>query len=696
MEYDREGQRYDLRLKANPELRTTLDGDYFQSAWDKSGVVEADCLLCHYPGYDWQARTKQLKLRNYKWAATVGAGLGQVTGAVAQGETPKVKYDLKKFNPDGTISHAAFVTSPEPRNCLFCHGISDQKKRGFSWGDRLNPDLHQQRGLKCTTCHFLVNDQAKGIATINHQIAMGDDLGETVASELRNTVYSCRECHEKGIMGAPRPKHEKIPPSHLKRLACEACHIPQIGRAPDLAADVVTGTMVDVPLVGKKIGDAAVWQPQWLRHPRKGLIQPVNVIHAVWVGNRDADGIIYPLFFKEIKPVWERLKGKIRDDNGDGVPEVNTPEEIKLLLTTCRQVLAKNPGRFKQISPVYYKGGKVWELDRNGNLKATEDPSLEEPTFCINHNVSPTGMALGAKGCSDCHSKQGKLYQDIVVDPYGPDGKPVTIKQAWLLGWTPLSFSFTNLYLTLLSPLFALLLAGLLLAFSLHYVVIGPRGTCLTQCPAGLELFSLDERVVHLVRMLSFIFLAVTGLLFAFHRVGAIEFLFGSYETARVWHWSMGLVFGLSSLWAIVRWWKDARFASYDREWLRVMGGYFSRREVHAPAGKFNAGQKLFYWLTTFLTLAIGISGVVMIFGQKVSPALWHWMVPLHGISALILILAVLGHAYLGTLANPGTWRLLVTGKVSPEWAKVHHPVWYEEKVKALEEQETGENATQS
>ncbi|MGO0122286.1 formate dehydrogenase subunit gamma [Desulfothermobacter acidiphilus] len=700
LEYDRKGNRYDFFLKAHPQLSQSLDGDYFQSSWNKSGVVEADCLICHYSGYNWQARTQQLKLRNYKWAATVGAGLGQVTGAVAQGNTPRVEYDKKKFNPDGTVSHAAWVASPAPGNCLFCHGISDQKKRGFSWGDKLNPDIHQQRGLNCTTCHFLVNDPAKGITTINHQIAMGDDLGEEVAPELRNTVYSCRECHEKGIMGAPRPRHSSIPPNHLQRLTCEACHIPQVGRAPGLAFDVLSGTMVDLPLVGQRVGEAVTWQPQWFRHPRKGMIQPVNILHPIWLGNRDADGIIYPLFFREIQPVWERLRGKVNTDKG--APVVATEEEIRLLLVTSQQVLTANPGRFKQIHPVYFKAGKVWELDANNNLRESKDPNLEEPIFCINHNVSPAGMALGAKGCSDCHSRQGKLYQRIVVDPFGLDGQPVTVRQASLLGWTPLSFSFTNFYLTLLSPLFVLLLVGLLLAMSLHYVIVGPRGTCLAQCPEELELFALDERVIHLVRMLSFIFLAVTGLLFAFHRVGAIEFLFGSYEAARVWHWSMGLVFGLSSLWAIVRWWKDCRFAPCDREWLRVMGGYLSRREVHAPAGKFNAGQKLFYWLTTVFTLTIGISGVIMIFGQKVSPALWHWMVPLHGISALVLILAVIGHAYLGTLANPGTWRLLVTGKVSPEWARAHHPLWYEGKIGAPEEQETaeeekgGEDLTQS
>ena len=34
-----------------PGLADTLDGDYHQSRWDQSGVVEADCLICHLEGY---------------------------------------------------------------------------------------------------------------------------------------------------------------------------------------------------------------------------------------------------------------------------------------------------------------------------------------------------------------------------------------------------------------------------------------------------------------------------------------------------------------------------------------------------------------------------------------------------------------------------------------------------------------------
>jgi formate dehydrogenase subunit gamma len=52
--------------------------------------------------------------------------------------------------------------------------------------------------------------------------------------------------------------------------------------------------------------------------------------------------------------------------------------------------------------------------------------------------------------------------------------------------------------------------------------------------------------------------------------------------------------------------------------------------------------------------------------------------VPFH-LFAIPLVAAVIAHAYLGTVANPGTWSAMVTGKVSRLWAKKHHSEWYKE-----------------
>lgn len=70
-EFDRDGKRYD-RWMSDPASGLTsggdnnLDGDYYKAKWAESGVVEADCLLCHMPGYDYSQRRKQLSSWNFR------------------------------------------------------------------------------------------------------------------------------------------------------------------------------------------------------------------------------------------------------------------------------------------------------------------------------------------------------------------------------------------------------------------------------------------------------------------------------------------------------------------------------------------------------------------------------------------------------------------------------------------------------
>ncbi|MCP4685165.1 MAG: hypothetical protein GY867_06905, partial [bacterium] len=93
LQYDRDGNRYDEELTDNPELAEELDGDYYQSKWAQSGVVEADCFVCHLEGYNFDERTDQLKQGNYQWAVVAGSRIGIVSGSVKRGKTPEIVYN---------------------------------------------------------------------------------------------------------------------------------------------------------------------------------------------------------------------------------------------------------------------------------------------------------------------------------------------------------------------------------------------------------------------------------------------------------------------------------------------------------------------------------------------------------------------------------------------------------------------------
>jgi len=674
MEYDRDGQRYDVRLKGDPSLSASLDGDYHKSQWDKTGVLEADCFICHLPGYDFKERNKQLKKLNFRWSATAASGIGQVQGFVDEGKTPTVTYNLRLFNQDGKVA-LNLTDTPPSENCVFCHGMSDMKKRGFSWNDPVNHDVHNMRGMSCVSCHP---------GNINHNFAKGQENVSTVRDDLDNTMKKCADCHTTGYMGAPRPQHASVRPSHLEKMACEACHIPALNRAGGEGFDVTTGAMVNYSKIGSKgMGAEFKWEPR-MQLVKRGQITPVNPLLVTTWTNKDADGTYYPLFMRELKKAWEIASPQIKNQKAPGKPELHTPEDIKVMILAVSKALEGNK-RFKQVSPVYHKGGEVHFLGPDGAVVTAKDQTWvgHVEGFNINHNVAPAKLALGANGCRDCHSDTGNVFAGrMVTDMFGKDGKPVYTTNAALLGISHTALAMNDAYQAVVVPYgsWAILIVAFLL--TLHYTGQGPKGLDMHHEPGEIVRFNLAERWSHLVRMLAFVVLAVTGYVFFVSNATLAKALFGSYHAASVWHWAAGLVFTAAGLYSLALWARDAVFKPYDSKWFAMSGGYLGRKDSdeHAPAGRLNAGQKVFFWLSLALTLVMAATGIPLIWKEVLSASTALVLSAIHGVAGVLFVACALAHAYLGTIGNPGTWRVLVDGKVSRAWAREHHSEWYREK----------------
>jgi len=672
LEFDRDGKRYDARLQAEPQLAQSLDGDYFKSPWDKTGVVEADCFVCHLPGYNFKDRIKQLIMQNFKWASTSASGIAQVTGFVREGQTPAVQYNKRLFNEDGKI-YLELSGPPPSENCTFCHSFSDMRKRGFSWNDRINHDVHNLKGMGCADCHWSIDQQ--------HNFAKGDENVSTVRDDLDNTMKNCKQCHEQGFMGAPRPAHLSVRPNHLEKLACETCHIPTLHRAAAEGFDVTTGTLVNYPKLGAtQVGANFDWKPRYARKHKDGKVWPVNNLLPTVYTNQDKDGIYYPLYAREIGKGYEKIKDKLKDKK-PGRPELHTPEEIKLMLSALAETLKGNK-RFQQIRPNYHKGGQIHSLNEKDEIVTAKDETWcgEGEGFNINHNVAPAKLALGANGCADCHSDEAHMFKgQIVTDIFGPDGKPTYISSGRLIGCQPWAYYVNQFHQTYLTPYVSIILLFLVFGLVLHYTGQGPKGADFTYEPGEILRFTLTERWTHLVRMIAFLLLTLTGYIFFYNNVTLLRMFFSSPSSAVIFHWVAGLIFLGASVAALAHWAKDARFADYDKEWLKKRGGYFGGKDVAVPAGRLNAGQKIFFWLTAGLSLLMGGTGILMIFKSSLPLTLNCLISTIHGFFAVIFVAAIIAHAYLGTIANPGTWRALVDGKVGRKWARKHHSEWYKE-----------------
>jgi formate dehydrogenase subunit gamma len=201
-----------------------------------------------------------------------------------------------------------------------------------------------------------------------------------------------------------------------------------------------------------------------------------------------------------------------------------------------------------------------------------------------------------------------------------------------------------------------------------------------------IQRFTYLERIVHWVVALSFLFLLLTGLAFSHPRLYWLTTLAGGGATARILHPWMGVVFTVSLVAMFFLWLRDMMVDKDDRAWLRAIRYYAMRDKARVPAaGKYNAGQKMFFWSMTGLGAAYLVSGVPMwlpggvlgigpFYGGVVNAMrIVHYLATVGG--GLFLIV----HVYLGTVAYPGTAGAMLHGSVTKGWAKLHHARWRED-----------------
>jgi len=123
-----------------------------------------------------------------------------------------------------------------------------------------------------------------------------------------------------------------------------------------------------------------------------------------------------------------------------------------------------------------------------------------------------------------------------------------------------------------------------------------------------------------------------------------------------------------------VLWAREARPAPWDREWLRHLGGYLGFGG-ELPAGKLNAGQKLYFWFALAAALGLTATGILMTWpgGLRAGLPLAY---TLHDLLAIAVLCGVTAHFYLAVVANPGALRGVIEGTVGRSWARDHHSRW--------------------
>lgn len=481
MEFGRKSDgRRDLSknlAQGEPLKPLPLDGDYSSrytpdgnSRFRASGVVEGDCLMCHLKGYRIDRRNDQLSRRNYRWAATAGAGLGEVRGSVFAFDSPEagpavegydrgswnfstrpsVRYawdDRKLITPEGKFKGSRLINkSVEADNCTQCHRQMDGTKSGTLYLPA--GDLHLKAGLRCTDCHTLAGKtQAE---RLRHRIGKGWSPTAMARNDLDGAgMKTCADCHLEGQYRPTRagmPKEAKNPDNihrslfhkatfHFYLLHCTSCHASERKTRSVYLVDHSTGQpawystdkagLVTRPDEMKQMA-SELWKPWTDRHERvKGdgeRYVPAVPKVSQWFGEMLSEGVVRPIGLEYVRKavagqnklttveVLTHTGGKVKQTT------VATEEDILLMVRALGAMGFKN---------VVFVADQLYELKKN-KIQGRPVPALTRAVmFPIYHGnlLVSAKKTLGQKGnkdgCTDCHADNSPFFTKLKVRGVG-------------------------------------------------------------------------------------------------------------------------------------------------------------------------------------------------------------------------------------------------------------------------------------
>jgi formate dehydrogenase subunit gamma len=259
-----------------------------------------------------------------------------------------------------------------------------------------------------------------------------------------------------------------------------------------------------------------------------------------------------------------------------------------------------------------------------------------------------------------------------------PDQKACTIEQ-------PAGRDWRHFHEVTLRWIGAISILGMLALLVIFYLVRGMVRLEAGRSGRVLVRFSTFERLVHWMTAACFILLAISGLNITFGRplllplIGPDAFTAWS-QWAKYAHNYLSFPFTLGVFTIFLMWiaWNIPN--RVDVEWLKRGGGIVGHD--HPPADRFNAGQKMIYWIVVLGGTAVAVSGYILMFpfyGTNIADMQVAQIV--HGVAALLFVAVMLAHIYIGTIGMEGAFEGMWDGTVDVNWAKEHHRVWLEKEI---------------
>ncbi len=721
----------------NPEASTYNAETGMFEAWDwnQSGVIEMNCFLCHMETPNNDMRVDAITSGNFAWAnsATLyGTGIIKRSSLGING----FAWNTEAFDANGELK-AEYVKLQDPTNanCAACHGeihedpiaplqldacdttqtqtattgqvISSQKisesginlsgKAGyvFAW------DIHAERALMCTDCHYSLNNPAHALdekaanplhltydprkldigeylQKPNHNFARGDSAQFTVSPESRSTMRRCESCHDTAQAHAGfLPYNDR----HMQVVACETCHVPQM-YAPAIRSVDWTAINTDgSALLGCRgiEGDDTVtdlvtgYQPVLMQRTDvdgNTLLTPYNLVTSFFWVYEDANGSLRPVRKADLEAAYlvdggyapDILAAFDKDSNGqlsESELELNTTEKQDLVAGKLEALGLKNVRIYGQVQP-----------------------------YSINHNVVSGEYATSE--CATCHNEDSRINAPIALTGSGPSGvtpqfvadtnvaaSGEIINVDGTLMYQPASendgiYVFGHNRIGWIDWFGALAFLGTLIGVAGHGTMRYVAARKMVKHEAAVKpvyMYDVYERFWHWLQTIGIVTLLLTGLII--HRPD----LFGafSFRNMVTVHNVLAALLAinavLSLFWHLVSG-EIRQYIPHPRGFvddaisqaLYYIKGIF-KREPHPFAKtkdrKLNPLQQVTYFgLLNVLLPLQGLTGILMWLVQKF-PAIQTslgglpFLAPFHTLTAWLFAAFIVGHVYLTTTAGP-------------------------------------------
>jgi thiosulfate reductase cytochrome b subunit len=714
--------------------------------WSRSGTMEMDCFVCHLEKPNNEARLKAIQTGQFGLANTAtlfDTGIASGTGGGG------FEWNTDAFDETGKLNEEyVLIQDPTNANCAACHGevhpetsepltlkacdlnypqtattgqvIAGQKISNsgvnLSGKDELNRswDIHAERELKCTDCHYALNNPARARDTQSsnpkhliydprtldigeylqrpdHNFARGQSAQFNVASDQKGTMRRCDSCHDANVGHADwLPYIDK----HMSAVACETCHIPQM-YAPAIQSNDWTVITTDGKSIqscrgveGDPKSDASLvtgFKPVLLNRTNidgNKLLAPYNLITSFYWVYDDANGNKRPVRLADLEAAYLQNAAYAPDiltafdSNVDGKL---TNNEI-VLDTTTKQDAVKT-----RLSALGLNNPRI--------------EGMVQP-YSINHDVARSTYAIN--DCTVCHNDQSRVSQSIKLADKAPAGiMPVFVNDTNVdatgeivtggdgaLYYQPKPandkmYIFGSSSIKWIDWFGGLLFVGVLVGVSGHGTLryfSGRKQAKVQKRTERVYIYQSYERFWHWLQTVVIVVLLFTGLII--HRPD----MFGafSFRGVVIVHNVLAAILAINAFLSLfyhlttgeIRQFIPRPYGFFDdaiEQALYYLKGIF-KGEAHPFAktadSKMNPLQQVTYFgiLNVLLPLQ-GITGILM-WGVQRWPALANmlgglpFLAPLHTLIAWTFASFIVGHVYLTTTgATPlEAIRGMVTG----------------------------------